>query len=299
MDKFIKIKTKAGLTKVYLENSVSGFFTPFCNEFKNCQITEITTVAAEKYLYQHKTWNPTTRMTHIRHLNVLFNFALEKGYVALNPIAKVQRPKKQTSTSGSRVVTVEQVIKTLSYAYEHGYKQECAALVLILFCGARVDEVARLTWEKIKLEEDPPVLVLDHTKTSRRRINPIPPNALEWLKLLQGKGDVTPDNYEGRMRYLRKISKSGFKQNAARISFASYHVALYEDGAKTAFLLGHSNPTLLYNNYRALLTKQEAERYWKVTPEYDGKVRNSQPTKEDIDAARMKSIKSALEKPRV
>lgn len=41
-------------------------------------------------------------------------------------------------------------------------------------------------------------------------------------------------------------SHPSFKQNAARINFDSYHVALYEDGAKTAFLLGpfQSHPAL-------------------------------------------------------
>jgi hypothetical protein len=46
---------------------------------------------------------------------------------------------------------VKDVIKLLQYAYTNDYKPECAALVLIMFCGVRVDEVDRLTWENVKL----------------------------------------------------------------------------------------------------------------------------------------------------
>jgi integrase len=201
----------------------------------------------------------------------LFNFAIDKGYASLNPLEKVQRPKRQANNAGEKVMTVPDVIKLLQYAYTNDYKPECAALVLIMFCGVRVDEVDRLTWDNVKLDEKKPVVVLDHTKANRRRVNPIPKNALAWLKELRGKGKITPDNYEGRMRYLRKVSKAGGKQNSARINFASYHVAMYEDAAKTSLLLGHKNPSLLWDTYRALVTKEEAKRYWKIDPDYDDK----------------------------
>ena len=55
----------------------------------------------------------------------------------------------------------------------------------------------RLTWDKIKLDEEPPVVVLDQTKANHRRVNPIPKNALEWLKLLRGTGKLTPANLPG------------------------------------------------------------------------------------------------------
>jgi len=46
--------------------------------------------------------------------------------------------------------------------------------------------------------------------------------------------------------------------------FSSYHVALHEDGAKTAVLLGHSNPALLYSTYREVVTKEDAFRYFGI-----------------------------------
>jgi len=295
IEEFKTVKKKAGLSEKYLETSARCFFGPFRDHFKNCVITEVTAEACEKYIYKRKEWNNTSRATHIRHLNVLFNFAIEKGYASLNPFEKVQRPKRQANNASEKVMIVGDVIKLLQYAYTNDYKPECAALVLIMFCGVRVDEVDRLTWENVKLDERKPVVVLDHTKANRRRVNPIPKNALAWLKELRGKGKITPDNYEGRMRYLRKVSKAGGKQNSARINFASYHVAMYEDAAKTSLLLGHKSPAVLWDTYRALVTKDEAMRYWKIDPDYDGKeIEARNPGEEEIHKARGKRLAAAV-----
>ena len=298
MDQFKGAKVKSGRSNKYIDTAWSSFFVPFRDHFKNCEIGDVTSDACERYFYQSKTWNDTTRRSHLRHVSVLFNFAVKRGYAGINPIRAVEKPNKPPSTSRKRVVSIDNVIKLLRYANENGYKQECAALVLILFCGVRVDEVARLTWDDIKLDEDSPVVTLgeDQTKTGKTRINPIPDNAMEWLKLLRAKGSITPPNYEGRMRYLRQQAKAGFKQNAARICFASYHLARFEDAPKTAFLLGHDNPTLLYSTYKALVTKEAAIRYWKITPEYDGKNDYTAlaPTQEEVSEARSKGILRAL-----
>ena len=295
MTEFKAVKEKAGLSKKYLETSASCFFRPFRDHFKDGLITEIAGDACEKYIYQHKGWNHTSRATHIRHLNVLFNFAIDKGYASLNPFEKVQRPKRQANNSADKVLPVEGVIKLLQYALKHDYKPECAALVLVLFCGVRVDEVDRLTWDKIKLDEENPVVVLDQTKANHRRVNPVPKNALEWLKLVRGTGKLTPANYQGRMRYVRKASKAGCKQNSARISFASYHVAMHEDAAKTSLLLGHKNPSLLWETYRALVTKEEAKRFWRITPTYDGQAESLKvPSEEEGQRMRAARLAAAL-----
>jgi integrase len=295
MDQFKSVKTKAGLSAKYLDTAWWSFFVPFRDAFKNCLITDVTSEAVEKYIYKHEDWNSTTRATVIRHLSVLFNFAIDRGYATLNPLSSIQKPKRAANNSRDKVMTVEQVIQLLQYAYKNGYRAECAALVLILFCGVRVDEVRHVKWEDIKLDEETPVVVLDETKANRRRVNPIPKNAQDWLKELRAKGKLTPANYEGRMRYLRKKCPSGYMQNSARINFASYHVAKHEDPAKTSLLLGHQNPALLWNTYRALVTKGEAERYWKITPDYtDDGIKAAPPSVEQIQGRRAKTLQAAL-----
>lgn len=297
MEQFKSAKQKSGRSAKYLDTSWKTFFVPFRDHFKNCEISEVTSTACELYFYKSKSWSATTRRSHLRHVSVLFNFAVEKGFAGINPVADVERPKKPAGTSRGRVVTVENVVKLLQYALAHDYKSECAALVLVLFCGVRVEEVTRLKWEDVSLDEDEVVVTLGEevTKTGKSRINPVPPNALEWLLSLRGKGPITLPNYEGRMRYLRQRAQAGFKQNSARICFASYHLAHYGDAPKTAFLLGHDNPTLLYSTYKALVTKEAASRYWRITPDYDGKNEViTTPSEADIAEARQARLLQVL-----
>ena len=52
-----------------------------------------------------------------------------------------------------------------------------------------------------------------------------------------------------------------------RHSFGSYWYALTGDSLRTASLLGHkSNDQVLFDHYRALTTKAEAEKYFAIIP---------------------------------
>jgi len=57
--------------------------------------------------------------------------------------------------------------------------------------------------------------------------------------------------------------------NGLRHSFCSYHVALHESADKTALLLGHKNPSVLFNHYRNIVDKEEGERYFSIHPTRD------------------------------
>ena len=98
MAEFKAVKKKAGLSKKYIDTYWRSFFVPFRDAFKDCVITDVTAEAVEKYIYKNEAWNATTRATVIRHLSVLFNFAVGRGYVTMNPFRSIQKPKKSAST---------------------------------------------------------------------------------------------------------------------------------------------------------------------------------------------------------
>jgi integrase len=54
--------------------------------------------------------------------------------------------------------------------------------------------------------------------------------------------------------------------NGLRHSFASYRLAAIQDAPRVSLELGHTNPRMLYDNYRELVRPDEAERYWKIAP---------------------------------
>ena len=166
-----------------------------------------------------------------------------------------------------KIISPGEVKVLLQYALDRECKAECASMALVFFCGVRVDEINRLNWSLIRLNGAKSFVDVHEAKNRHRRVNSIPPNAVEWLRLCQSGGRVAPGNYTKRMQRLRKRANVYYPQNAARHCFASYHIAYNHDAAQTAFLLGHPNAALLYNTYRELVTFEEAEKFWNILPD--------------------------------
>jgi integrase len=267
MDLFQKDKSGEGASDTYLKNSKRSFFVPFRDSFKNCLMNDVTPTRAHQYIYGRDSWNKTTKNSHIRHLRALYSFVKKKGHVTMDPFASVPFAKDRQDKITDKVLPVAGAKKLLQIALDSGRKAACASLALVLFCGIRVEEVERVTWQAIDLDSEKPVIDLKHGKNGRRRVNPISANAVHWLRSCQcSKGRVAPKNYTKAMQRLRRKAKVVYKQNAARHSFASYHIAHFGDAAKTAILLGHPNPSLLYSTYRELVKVADAERYWNIIP---------------------------------
>ena len=51
-----------------------------------------------------------------------------------------------------------------------------------------------------------------------------------------------------------------------RHSFAPYHLAAFGDAMKTAILLGHKDPSVVHNHFKALVTKPTALQFWELSP---------------------------------
>jgi integrase len=138
-----------------------------------------------------------------------------------------------------------------------------------LFAGLRTAELLALKWGDISATHIRIVPAV--AKKRRQRLIPIS-DTLRPLIANRGANDERVCPVQERRLYviLRKIAKKAemkeWPSNAMRHSFASYHLALYQDAAKTAMLLGHSqNASVLWDNYRELVTEDDARRYFAIT----------------------------------
>ena len=155
-----------------------------------------------------------------------------------------------------------------------------AAVVLGLFAGIRTEEILRLKWDAIHLKDAHPFVVIGAEIAKKRRIRnvPLPAVAVAWLQQCPNKeGSITRNDYKGdfqsRVRKLCSRIKVEREPNAMRHSFGSYHYALNGDSMETARLLGHkSDDTVLFDHYRALTTKAQAETYFSIYPVSGGKL---------------------------
>ena len=94
------------------------------------------------------------------------------------------------------------------------------------------------------------------------------PNLAQWLRpYVKDRGNVTPLEYRELLDAAREAAGiEMWPNNALRHSFASYHLARFQDAAALAHELGHTNATLIYQHYRQVVRPAQAARYWKITP---------------------------------
>ncbi len=58
-----------------------------------------------------------------------------------------------------------------------------------------------------------------------------------------------------------------FLMDGFRHTCGTMHLAAFENPAATALLMGHrANQDLVFTNYRKLVTREEAQEFWRILP---------------------------------
>ena len=129
------------------------------------------------------------------------------------------------------------------------------------FAGPRSAEYDRLTEGGIRAGTGYIDVTAGNTKTRRRRLSAISQTLHDWLAL---RRRLPLGNSGQRIAELVKLSGVPWPNNATRHSFVSYSVAMH--GAKDdALRAGHSED-MLFQHYRAIVTKADAEAFFAVRP---------------------------------
>src|SRR5262249_35675804 len=126
-----------------------------------------------------------------------------------------------------------------------------------------------LHWRDVHLEEACVTLDAAASKVRRRRVVPLEPEALEWLKLAQTVEAKLPIAAATRARYLnfgrRVLGLRRWPHDCLRHSASSYLLARHKDPARVAYGLGHS-VSILIRHYAALVRAKDAEAFWQISP---------------------------------
>ena len=101
-----------------------------------------------------------------------------------------------------------------------------------------------------------------------RRFVEMTENLVVWLEplklLLQDR--LSYPYYRGARDRAKESAGLTWHQDILRHSFASYHLALGENAGKTSLEMGHSNQNMLFEAYRELVTKEDAQTYFGLLP---------------------------------
>ncbi|WP_018289704.1 tyrosine-type recombinase/integrase [Verrucomicrobium sp. 3C] len=255
----IRVKRQDGRSRRYV-HELGLYLRRFARDFGQRPVASLESREIDDWL-RALPGSPIHRNNFRRNLSVAFSHAVDRGYLEANPMVK---------TSVARVVDRPPEIFSPEEAarFLEACRTLCPEIVPMhaigLFAGLRAAEIERLDWKEIKLARGHIEVTAEKSKTARRRLVPIEPNLGTWLKPFErGAGPVVPPNaVDKRLAAMKAAGLPKWPRNGERHSYASYHLAHFQDAAKTALNMGHTSTALLFNTYRELVTPEEAAEYW-------------------------------------
>jgi integrase len=216
-----------------------------------------------------------------RLLHAVFQYAVARGVSKINPLTKLEELQEKAAPVG--ILTPAQMRKLLVAA--KGEPDVLATIAIGGFAGLRPEEIARLKWTAIDVDFDHGHIDCgsEITKTAKHRYVKIEPVLRAWLEpifrsviaLDDLKTNVQGSNFRRRFDAVRK--QAGFSirggegiewpHDALRHSYASYHLAKFEDAAALALQMGHETTAMIFSNYRARVSEKDADAWWNLLPE--------------------------------
>jgi integrase len=221
-----------------------------------------------------------TRKNYRMVLAEILRYAKQRRYLVESPLDELTRDDVKTLEGAGveagqpAILSPAEAERLLVQAFERADLDLGGTVVLGLFCGLRTEELKRLQWSAVRLDEAEPFVVVGAEIAKKRRIRnvPIPPNAVEWLRRWPRKSDrVAPNastsDYRVRFKKLTTAAGIDWPANAMRHSFGTYHFALHSNSLETARRLGHkADDDILFAHYRALATREQGEAYFNLRP---------------------------------
>ena len=232
-------------------------------------VQDITTAQVDEWLNSIKA-RGRTQNNYRTCLTSLFSYARNQGYLPENERTAPEKVKRVKSGADEApgVYTPQQLSDLLSKIHERWVP----FIAIAAFTGMRSAELHRLDWKDIWLKKGYIEVAAHKAKTASRRLVPILPNLKAWLTPYMEKVGEHPcprfsHDSTLMIEFGKATNKVGFARvhNGFRHSYASYRLAQTQNAAQVALEMGNS-PRKLFENYRELVTPEEAKAWFSMMP---------------------------------
>ena len=286
MNAFLLTKEKSDACYKHVK-SLKSCFKYFAAAHPHRSVASIKPAEIATYILNHK----SSERAIFRRLRALFRWCVPMEFVTENPMERVPRPAADTSER--ETFTPAQMKAFLDAAAVS--PQLLRHLVLGGFFGLRTAEIQRLDCKDVDLERGE--IFVRKMKTEgkgiRERYVIGTPNAVAWLKKLalpatgpvieindknfrlnrdaviaQANGEDPKEAMKpGAKAEGRKGKLIEWPYNVLRRSFASYHLAAFENPNLTAAQIGHTTADTTFAKYRAVRRKENGVVWFALMPE--------------------------------
>jgi site-specific recombinase XerD len=218
-------------------------------------------------------WKQDTIRNKRTDVRTFFAYAQKRHWITSNPAEHLENVERTNKPPG--ILKVEECERLLKACATLELKYFLPYVALNLLCGIRCEETVKLLPENIQIEQgfvEVPAFRgdVEIAKSRKRRIVAMSESAKDWFNLcdLATMKVQTPKWFARQLPKIRKAaSLDHWPKNCLRHSFASYHLAMHGSADKTATELGHHSTAMLFQHYRELVTKDDAEKFWRIRPE--------------------------------
>lgn len=192
-------------------------------------------------------------------LHSVFAYGVRQEWCDRNPVDAIEAPRlKECPVEPLSLEEVERLERTAERP-EHRAMQ--FSLKLLLYCGVRPTEVARIDPQRDIIGKE--LIIRSHTsKTGGGRVVPLRRNIYAFIRRHRERV-LIPQHWEERWRALRRAARfPHWRADACRHTFASYHAQCFRDIAALQTEMGHSSTQLLRSRYISPVSQKTAKQFW-------------------------------------
>ncbi len=191
-------------------------------------------------------------------LHSIFAYGMRHEWCDANPVGRIEVP--QVDEAVIEPLSLNDAKRLLQMSQSRRHRAMRFSVLLMLYCGLRPAEVARLSPERDVFWQEKQVMVRPAvSKTGGGRIVP-----MRLAACIRKRECIIPRNWCNRWRALRRAAGfTHWRADALRHTFATYHAAHFRNLPELQLEMGHHDVSLLRSRYTVPALRQVAAAFWR------------------------------------